>query len=65
MQGLGAACTTWVALFLTRLGLGIAEGPIFPAGGKLNGIWMTKNDRGSRPVHALEHCHRLFTQLPV
>ena len=33
-------------LLLTRLGLGAAEAPIYPAGGKLNAIWMTQNERG-------------------
>ena len=28
---------------LTRLGLGASEAPIYPAGGKLNAIWMTSN----------------------
>ena len=30
---------------LTRLGLGASEAPIYPAGGKLNAIWMTPNER--------------------
>jgi ACS family D-galactonate transporter-like MFS transporter len=34
----------WV-LALTRLGLGAFEAPIYPAGGKLNAIWMTANER--------------------
>ena len=34
----------WV-LVLTRLGLGASEAPIYPAGGKLNAIWMTSNER--------------------
>ena len=38
--------TGWVLLLLTRLGLGAAEAPIYPAGGKLNAIWMTQNERG-------------------
>ena len=33
-------------LLVTRLGLGAAEAPIYPAGGKLNAIWMTQNERG-------------------
>jgi ACS family D-galactonate transporter-like MFS transporter len=45
-QGIAAVCTSWVALLLTRLGLGAAEAPIYPAGGKLNAIWMTQNERG-------------------
>jgi len=45
-QTIAAACTGWVSLLWTRLGLGATEAPIFPAGGKLNGIWMTQNERG-------------------
>ena len=37
--------TTWI-LVLTRLGLGASEAPIYPAGGKLNAIWMTQTERG-------------------
>ncbi|HBD33797.1 MAG TPA: MFS transporter, partial [Cupriavidus sp.] len=45
-QALAAVCTNATSLLLTRLGLGAAEAPIYPAGGKLNAIWMTKNERG-------------------
>lgn len=45
-QAIAAVCTGWFGLLLTRLGLGAAEAPIYPAGGKLNGIWMTQNERG-------------------
>ena len=45
-QGLAGMCTSAPLLILTRLGLGAAEGPIFPAGAKLNGMWMTPNERG-------------------
>jgi len=38
--------TSWPMLVLTRLGLGVSEAPIYPAGGKLNGIWMTPHERG-------------------
>jgi MFS transporter, ACS family, D-galactonate transporter len=43
---LGAATTGWITMLLTRLGLGLAEGPIFPAGAKLIGLWMTPMERG-------------------
>lgn len=46
LQALGALATSWRVLMLTRLGLGIAEAPIYPAGGKLNGIWLTPEERG-------------------
>jgi len=36
--------SAWV-LVLTRLGLGASEAPIYPAGGKLNAIWMASNER--------------------
>lgn len=45
-QALAAVCTSATTLLLTRLGLGAAEAPIYPAGGKLNAIWMTQNERG-------------------
>ncbi|MCM2496104.1 MFS transporter [Burkholderia glumae] len=45
-QGLAAACTNAPALLLARLGLGAAEAPIFPAGGKLIGMWMSREERG-------------------
>lgn len=43
---LAAAATGWVTMLLTRLGLGLAEGPIYPAGAKLIGMWMTPTERG-------------------
>jgi ACS family D-galactonate transporter-like MFS transporter len=49
-QALAAFATGWVTLLLTRLGLGAAEAPIYPAGGKLNAIWMTQNERGRGAV---------------
>jgi len=45
-QAIAAVCTGWVSLLVTRLGLGAAEAPIYPAGGKLNAIWMTQHERG-------------------
>src|SRR3974390_3792349 len=44
-QTIAAIATTWPMLLLTRLGLGVAEAPIYPAGGKLNAIWMTPTER--------------------
>ncbi|HEX3574803.1 MAG TPA: MFS transporter [Rhodopila sp.] len=43
---LGAASTGWITMLLTRLGLGFAEAPIYPAGAKLIGRWMTPTERG-------------------
>jgi len=45
-QALAAVCGSATTLLLTRLGLGATEAPIMPAGGKLNAMWMTKNERG-------------------
>ena len=45
-QGITGLCTSATTLLLTRFGLGAAEAPIYPAGGKLNSIWMTQNERG-------------------
>ena len=44
-QGLAAVCTNGISLVFARLGLGASEAPIMPSGGKLNGMWMTKNER--------------------
>ena len=45
-QAIAAVATNSLVLLLTRLGLGASEAPIYPAGGKLNGIWMTQTERG-------------------
>src|SRR5579864_3037169 len=44
-QAIAAVATNWFVLVLTRLGLGASEAPIYPAGGKLNAIWMTQHER--------------------
>jgi MFS transporter, ACS family, D-galactonate transporter len=45
-QAIGAAAPSWSLLVLTRLGLGASEASIYPAGGKLSGIWLTRAERG-------------------
>jgi ACS family D-galactonate transporter-like MFS transporter len=45
-QAIAAVCTNAPSLLLTRLGLGASEARIYPAGGKLNAIWMTQTERG-------------------
>ena len=47
-QAIAAIATNWPMLLLTRLGLGVTEAPIFPAGGKLNAMWMTPTDMSAR-----------------
>src|SRR2546428_11654957 len=37
-------------LLLARLGLGVAEGPVFPASGKLNAVWLPARERGRGAV---------------
>ncbi|AYF86852.1 MFS transporter [Pseudomonas sp. JS3066] len=49
-QALGAASHNWLVLLATRIGLGVAESPIMPAGAKLNGAWLTPNERGRGAV---------------
>jgi ACS family D-galactonate transporter-like MFS transporter len=44
-QTIAAVSTSSTMLLLTRLGLGLTEAPIYPAGGKLNAMWMTPNER--------------------
>ena len=45
-QTLAALCHNWFLLLATRLGLGASEAPIYPAGGKLQAIWLTRTERG-------------------
>ncbi len=44
-QAIAAVSTSAWILVLTRLGLGASEAPIYPAGGKLNAIWMASSER--------------------
>lgn len=45
-QCLGAAATSTTLLMLSRLGLGAAEGPVYPSASKLNALWMPLKERG-------------------
>jgi MFS transporter, ACS family, D-galactonate transporter len=36
----------FLSMFIARLGIGVAEAGVMPAGGKLNAIWMHKKERG-------------------
>jgi len=49
-QSIAAAATGGVSLLLTRIGLGAAEAPLFPAGGKLNAIWLSPKERARGAV---------------
>ena len=46
-QAIAAFSTNWGSC-AHPLGLGASEAPIYPAGGKLNAIWMTQNERARR-----------------
>ena len=45
-QAIAAGSTSFMTLLITRLGLGASEAPLYPAGAKLNAMWMTSNERG-------------------
>jgi ACS family D-galactonate transporter-like MFS transporter len=45
-QAIAGGAHHWMMLLATRIGLGVAESPIMPAGAKLNGAWLTPNERG-------------------
>ena len=45
-QAIAGGAHSWMTLLATRIGLGVAESPIMPAGAKLNGAWLTPNERG-------------------
>lgn len=49
-QASTAAVTGWTGLLLARIGLGLAEGPIYPASGKLNAIWLPASERARGAV---------------
>lgn len=49
-QALGAVSHNWIVLLVTRMGLGVSESPIFPAGAKLIGTWLTPHERGRGAV---------------
>jgi ACS family D-galactonate transporter-like MFS transporter len=49
-QALAALATGVLGLLLARLGLGLAEGPIFPVSAKLNAVWLPAKERGRGAV---------------
>jgi MFS transporter, ACS family, D-galactonate transporter len=49
-QALAALATGFLSLLVARLALGVAEGPTFPASGKLNAVWMPAKERGRGAV---------------
>lgn len=49
-QTIAGFTTGGISLLLTRIGLGAAEAPLFPAGAKLNSIWLSKRERARGAV---------------
>ncbi|MDQ2078602.1 MFS transporter [Xanthobacteraceae bacterium Astr-EGSB] len=49
-QAVAGLATGWVTLFISRIGLGAAEAPLFPAGAKLNSIWLSRKERARGAV---------------
>ncbi|HXW28515.1 MAG TPA: MFS transporter [Xanthobacteraceae bacterium] len=45
-QAIAGLATGGVTLLISRVGLGAAEAPLFPAGGKLNSLWLSPKERG-------------------
>lgn len=49
-QTLAAFATGGISLLMSRVALGAAEAPLFPAGGKLNSLWLSTEERGRGAV---------------
>ncbi len=49
-QAMAALATGGMTLLLTRIGLGAAEAPVFPAGAKLSALWLAPQERGRGAV---------------
>jgi MFS transporter, ACS family, D-galactonate transporter len=49
-QAIAGLATGGVSLLISRIGLGAAEAPLFPAGAKLNSIWLSSKERARGAV---------------
>lgn len=49
-QTLAAFASGGLSLIFARVALGAAEAPLFPAGGKLNSLWLASSERGRGAV---------------
>jgi MFS transporter, ACS family, D-galactonate transporter len=49
-QAIAGVATGGISLLVSRIGLGAAEAPLFPAGAKLNSIWLSPKERGRGAV---------------
>jgi Major Facilitator Superfamily len=45
-QAIASVATGGISLAVSRIGLGVAEAPLFPAGAKLNSTWLRSQERG-------------------
>jgi ACS family D-galactonate transporter-like MFS transporter len=49
-QAVAGVATGAISLLVSRVGLGAAEAPLFPAGAKLNSTWLSPKERGRGAV---------------
>ncbi len=49
-QAIAGLATGGLSLLVSRIGLGAAEAPLFPAGAKLNSIWLSSRERARGAV---------------
>jgi ACS family D-galactonate transporter-like MFS transporter len=49
-QAIAGLATGGLSLLISRIGLGAAEAPLFPAGAKLNSIWLSPKERARGAV---------------
>jgi MFS transporter, ACS family, D-galactonate transporter len=49
-QAIAGFATGGGTLLISRVGLGVAEAPLFPAGAKLNALWLSPKERGRGAV---------------
>jgi MFS transporter, ACS family, D-galactonate transporter len=49
-QAVAGAATGGISLMISRIGLGAAEAPLFPAGAKLNSFWLAPQERARGAV---------------
>lgn len=49
-QAIAGFATGGITLLISRVGLGAAEAPLFPAGAKLNSLWLSPKERGRGAV---------------
>ena len=50
LPGHRGGATGGISLLVSRVGLGAAEAPLFPAGAKLNSIWLSSKERARGAV---------------